>query len=239
VIDDKKVRAIDRGVPELHAQLFECSFKARGAALFIGAQIYSVLPPTYREIIALDFAYTANTSSDFNVALVMRESGGFFYIVEVLRRQTTDFTPDIAALHARYPNAQMWFCGMRQEVGLTNLLRSALNFPVFSVVAKEDKFTRALPCAAAWNDGRIGVPQSAPWLRDFISEVNLFAGTNRIHRHSEHDDQVDCMVTAFDRLSLGLGTTVGSPLAIPSQFGNGAYPHPTNGLGTVRTKFAF
>jgi predicted phage terminase large subunit-like protein len=239
VIDDKKVRAIDRGVPELHAQLFECSFKARGAALFIGCQVYSVLPATYRICIGLDLAYTANTSSDYNAAVVLLEHDGYYYVAEVVRRQALDFTPDIESLHRRYPSARFWFYSMRQEAGLVNLMRERLNFPVFSITARDDKFTRALPTASAWNDGRIGVPQSAPWLRDFISEVNLFAGTNRMHRHSEHDDQVDALVAAYDQLRAGVGTTVGAPIALTSQFGNGGYAPDANGFRSIRTKFAF
>jgi predicted phage terminase large subunit-like protein len=51
-----------------------------------------------------------------------------------------------------------------------------------------DKFCRAQPAAAGWNDGRVRVPMNAPWLGDFISEVTRFTGVG-----DKHDDQVDAL----------------------------------------------
>lgn len=68
---------------------------------------------------------------------------------------------------------------------------------VLDIQATADKFTRALPAAAAWNDGRIRVPVSAPWLPDFLGELAVFTGLG-----DAHDDQVDGLAhlyTLFDR----------------------------------------
>jgi phage terminase large subunit-like protein len=64
----------------------------------------------------------------------------------------------------------------------------------------QDKFTRALPTAAAWNDGRIRCPmQNQPdgrptpaWLGPFVEEVTRFSGVN-----DAHDDQVDALAHMY------------------------------------------
>jgi predicted phage terminase large subunit-like protein len=51
-----------------------------------------------------------------------------------------------------------------------------------------DKFCRAQPAAAAWNDGRLRIPTQAPWVQDFVGEVTRFTGQG-----DRHDDQVDAL----------------------------------------------
>ena len=52
-----------------------------------------------------------------------------------------------------------------------------------------DKFTRAQPAAAAWNQGRIRVPVNVPWVSPLLSETSSFTGTTA----DDHDDQVDAL----------------------------------------------
>lgn len=56
-----------------------------------------------------------------------------------------------------------------------------------------DKFTRAQPVIAAWNHGRVRVPERAPWLADFLAEVERFTGVS-----DRHDDQVDALAHAWN-----------------------------------------
>jgi predicted phage terminase large subunit-like protein len=68
-------------------------------------------------------------------------------------------------------------------------------FPVSLMAARWSKYVRAQRTAAAWSAGRILVPHSAPWLKDFLHEVHAFTGLT-----DTHDDQVDALVSAFDAL---------------------------------------
>lgn len=55
--------------------------------------------------------------------------------------------------------------------------------------ATTDKFTRSLPAAAAWNDGRIRLPTKPHhWAQPFLDEVCSFTGVG-----DAHDDQVDAL----------------------------------------------
>ncbi len=64
-----------------------------------------------------------------------------------------------------------------------------------SMRAVADKFTRALPVAAAWNSGKFKIPAQAQWLNDFLNEVCAFSG-----KGDAHDDVVDAFAAAFDNL---------------------------------------
>lgn len=69
---------------------------------------------------------------------------------------------------------------------------------IIEVTPTADKFTRTLPAAAAWNDGRIRTPVEAAWLGDFLYELSLFTGIS-----DPHDDQVDALAhlySTFDAL---------------------------------------
>ncbi len=68
------------------------------------------------------------------------------------------------------------------------------NLDVVDITPIGDKFTRALPVAAAWRDGRVRLPGAASWLEDFLDEVKIFTGLKDIH-----DDQVD-RFEKFDQL---------------------------------------
>jgi predicted phage terminase large subunit-like protein len=70
--------------------------------------------------------------------------------------------------------------------------------PIVGRVAQVDKFTRAIPVAAAWNTAKILLPERAPWLDAFTSEVCGFTGVS-----DRHDDQVDALAAAFDQLRTG------------------------------------
>ena len=63
---------------------------------------------------------------------------------------------------------------------------------IHEVAPMGDKFTRAQPVAAAWNDGRVRVPMHAPWLSDFLAEVASFTGVG-----DKHDDQIDALSQAY------------------------------------------
>jgi predicted phage terminase large subunit-like protein len=57
-----------------------------------------------------------------------------------------------------------------------------------------DKFMRAQGLAAAWNQGRVEVPQgSPPWLKPYLSEMQDFTGLG-----DAEDDQVDGSTLAWN-----------------------------------------
>lgn len=193
--------------------------------LFNGVRYYDTLPASYRVGIGIDLAVTPKTSSDYCVAVVLAESDGQYYVLDV-RRAHADvptFARTLRQLSDVYPGSRMLWYGMAAEKGTADLLREESGVRgLIGEITSQNKYVRAQPCAAAWNDvpamgaqparqGRIAVPRTAPWLRDFLAEVTTFDGLE-----TTHDDQVDALASAFDVLEMGKGTTV--PRAYSSAF---------------------
>lgn len=168
-------------------------------------------------IIGVDPAATEKTSADYSVAVVLAAVG---------KPGTVDFRADILEVwrgQVEIPRllqeclrlSKKWAAPLAIEaVGgfkavpqmLKQLDRTAR---IFEIHPLGDKFTRALPIAAAWNDGRVRVPMEAPWLADFISEVTKFTGVK-----DAKDDQVDALAHAYNSLSqFGYHTPYGSQRA--------------------------
>jgi predicted phage terminase large subunit-like protein len=175
--------------------------RVRGASLFHDLHNYEEPPKEYRVAIGVDFAYTAKTRSDFSVAVVLAESDGKFYVLDVVRAQEKlpDFCVRLRTLRATYPTSHWLWYASTTEQGMADLLREELKFPLRSELATADKHVRAQPVAGAWKAGKVLVPPRAPWLQAFASEVCGFTGVN-----DRHDDQVDALAAAFDQLHRGM-----------------------------------
>jgi predicted phage terminase large subunit-like protein len=207
------------------ASLFMGRPRPVGASVFRDVRYYSALPARYRVGIGVDLAYTAKTSSDFCVAVVMAaDDEGNYYVLDVRRAQADvpTFAGQLRALKAGNPGARMLWYTSTTERGLADLLREETGLPIVGEIATADKFTRAQRVAAAWNDvpetagrpGRAGcvyLPEGAPWLGPFVSEVCGFTGQG-----DRHDDQVDALAAAYDLLDRS--NVVRLPKATPTKF---------------------
>lgn len=70
------------------------------------------------------------------------------------------------------------------------------------------KLARAIPAIIWASEGKIWVPEKAPWLKDFLDEICLFTGDPDL---DAHDDQVDSLAYAVQELKRG-GFVPGKPL---------------------------
>ena len=182
------------------SSLYQGQPRTRGASVFDDVRFYDALPASYRVGVGLDLAYSAKTHADWSVAVVVAEHDGIFYVLNVVRMQATPpaFATKLKPLRAAHQGARWLWYTSTTEMGLADLLREGLGFPVMGEIAKADKFVRAQPVAAAWKAGKVLVPHNAPWLEAFVSEVAAFTGVN-----DRHDDQVDALAAAFDVLTRG------------------------------------
>lgn len=155
----------------------------------------------YKIIIGADPAATEKTSADYSVAVVMAFTGEFNTlgfrgdILEVYRDQV-----EIPKFVARLRDlALKWGAAIAVEAvggfkAVPQMLRNLdKRLRVVEAPALGDKFTRALPVAAAWNDGRIRIPHQSDWVSDFLAEVEKFTGVK-----DRHDDQVDAMAHCYN-----------------------------------------
>lgn len=199
----KSIEFLELQRRDLGPIMFEAMFQGRprpvGSDVFIDATLVDVndIPSYGRYAIGVDLAYTAKTSSDFSAAVVLMESGGRYYVREVVRAQQSpvDFGVRLKGLAARYPGAPVVWHGSGTEQGSADFLKRE-GIPLTFKPARNDKFVRAQPVSAQWNAGNVLVPQSAPWAARFIDEVTTFTGMG-----DAHDDQVDALASAFDALN--------------------------------------
>lgn len=149
-----------------------------------------------RMSIGVDFAYTAKTHADYSVAVVIGEIGNTLHVVDVVRVQveTRHFRERLMLLKAQYPIATMTAYVAATEQGGVEFIREG-GISIRGLIAKQDKFMRAVPVAAAWNMGAFKLPQTAQWLDTFTAEVCGFTGVS-----DKNDDQVDAFAAAFDGL---------------------------------------
>ncbi len=181
--------------------------RKRGERVFKGVHYYDRLPHHFSVGKGLDLAYTSRKSSHHSAGVVLLEdtdrptSERRWYVVDVRRHHgalinrpeiiggeatitnpgaAEDFVSKLQSVI--WPGAWHWFTSSTER-GVADLLTDK-GIPVEAVLATADKFSRAQPVAAEWNQGRILVPREAPWLREFVDEVGSFTGVS-----DKSDDQ--------------------------------------------------
>lgn len=156
----------------------------------------------YKIIIGADPAATEKTSADYSAAVVMAVTGEFNTldfkadILEVWRGQVEipEFVNRLRDLALKWdaPIAVEAVAGFKAVPQMLRNLDKKLK--ILEAPALGDKFTRALPVAAAWNDGRVRLPQyHEVWISDFLTEVEKFTGVK-----DSRDDQVDALAHAYN-----------------------------------------
>ncbi len=185
--------------------------RPRGGALFNQPEHYKA-PAVLNSkiIIACDPAATAKTHADYSVIVVgaaYRDDDGFpcLDILDVKRMQVE--IPQLVrelwgqALKWRAPVVVEATGGFKAVPQALRQMSKGLK--IIEIQPTQDKFTRSLPVAAAWNAGRVRLPPLAnenghprqdlpPWVFPFIEEVQSFTGLG-----DAHDDQVDALAHLF------------------------------------------
>lgn len=191
----------DRVGPYDWSSMYQGRPRPKGGAVFNQASTYEALPTSgVRYAIGIDVAYSAKTSSDYSVALVLARHGDIYYVVDVIRMQdkTPVFGRMVKALRAEYGGAPVVWYGSGTERGVADQLSETLGgVPIDFRAAVRDKFTRCQPCASHWNAGKVLLPKKPTFdLDSFVLEIGRFTGLN-----DAHDDQVDALAAAFDALT--------------------------------------
>lgn len=192
---------------------------AGGSVFHADPPLYSELPRAgYRGAFGLDLAYSASSHADYSICVELwrvehREVGlpddvpsptrekPLLYVVHVDRKQVDapSFALTLKANKAKRPWRMRWYAAGTEKGSADFLQRQKL--PIGVMPPKGDKFTRAIPVAAAWNEGRIllpdpeAFPAAAGWMADFLDVVQNFTGVKDLH-----DDDVDALAAAHDEL---------------------------------------
>lgn len=163
-------------------------------------------------VMAIDPAFGAGSGNDYSVAAVWGTLNGRFYLIDLWRKRVTypELRQAIGDLYRRYRVP-----ALIEDIGAGRILINEMRGGAY---AREDNTAVPtvpfkLPAISTATGGRmlgkrarvemisnfiegglVFLPESAPWLRDFIEEhANFPAG--------QHDDMVDTTVMALIRLS--------------------------------------
>lgn len=203
------------------ASMFQGEPRPRGATIFgdpARFDLYDHIAAGWRVVIGVDPAASQKTHADYSVIVVMAAKDDERRILAVYREQmeTPALARKCAEVQAAFGYAPLAIETNGVGKAVPQILREIdPTLKIHEVVSRADKFTRAQPLSAAWNAGRVLVPTAAPWVREYLSEMQNFTGMR-----DAHDDQVDATTHAFDYLTRhrldGVGTKTWGQRLMPT-----------------------
>ncbi|HEY1086375.1 MAG TPA: phage terminase large subunit, partial [Archangium sp.] len=202
------------------ASLYQGQPRARGDRVFGDAHVWSQLPLAYRAAGGVDTAYSEKKTADYSAVVKMLRQGDTYYVTDAarVREPAPLFQQRLRVMHDAEPTMRWCWYVATSELGAAAFFAAGqYKVPMRGEVAKADKFIRAMRYAAAWNAGKVLVPQSAPWLNDFLAEHAGFTGVN-----DKRDDYIDAAVAAFDELNSSAGTGHAVSVPIPASWSRGS-----------------
>lgn len=193
--------------------LYQGHPRPRGGKIFRDPSWYTRLPKIFAGAYGIDLAYTKKTSADWSVCVLMyREDRDgrdpLYYVVHMDRAQVEApaFALTLRARHAQRKAAKMfWRAGGTEKGAAQFLIRMGL--PIVVRNPPGDKLVSATPLAAAWNDGRVVLPDidvfpdEAEWVLALLDRVRDFTGAT-----GGKDDEIDALGNAFDALDISQET---------------------------------
>lgn len=190
-------------------------FKTTGRQLFItspsGARYLTNPTPDTEFIQSWDLAFKGTTTSDWVVGQVWLRVGAELHLIDQVRGRWgfSETQQQVLALTAKYPQA------------LTKLIEDKANGPaiidslkkkvpgIVPVTPDGGKEARAHAVNPLIEAGNVHLPESAPWVGEFLEEAAAFP-------NGKHDDQVDAMTQALNRLMIRIfdKKNTGAPVAL-------------------------
>ena len=185
--------------------------RLKGSALELKSML-GLTPVFYIDFAATE-KQTQKNDPDFSCVLVgARDQLGRLIILDVWRRQTADYSVIArTVIHMHKLWRPRFVKGERGA--LLNLFQPVLrqqmkligHFLTLEPLAgrRQDKVERSMPLQGMLNAGIVGVPENAPWLDNFTTEMRGFP-------NAAHDDQLDPafdLANDFDTLPQGNAPT--------------------------------
>ena len=176
-----------------------------GGGLIKGAwfQRYKDTPPErqiMRRAIFADTAMKTGERNDYTVFMdALQAKDGRVYVINVWRKKVDavgllTLAKDVWA-SAKGKAAAMYIEDKASGTGLIQQLQQGAQFiPVIPVPRTKDKLTRLMEVQAKLEAGTVLLPESAPWVADFVTECEGFTADDS---HA-FDDQIDPLIDAIN-----------------------------------------
>jgi len=158
-------------------------------------QYYRSVPAFERKIQSWDTAFKDKKMADYSVCTTWGETRTGYYLVDVWRGKVEfpELKRIAIALYGRDTPDAVLVEDMASGQSLVQELQRNTKIPVLPIKVDRDKVARAYAATPLIEVGKVYLPESAPWLFDYIEELAAFPnGTN--------DDQVDSTTQALSYL---------------------------------------
>lgn len=162
---------------------------------------YTELPPVINRIVqSWDTAFKKNEENDFSVCGTYAETPLGFYMLDLWRGRVEfpELKRVAQSLYQKWNPAVVLIEDKASGQSLIQELRTT-SLPVIGVPVENDKIARAHSVAPTTESGRVFLPDNAPWVHDFVNELEDFP-------NGEHDDQVDQFSQAITYMKTSAAT---------------------------------
>jgi predicted phage terminase large subunit-like protein len=151
----------------------------------------------WRIVQSWDTASKTSELNDYSVCTTWSVEDDKFYLLDVFRRRLNypDLKRAIIAHASAYGSPTVLIEDKSSGTQLIQDLRNERQLDVveYKPPAGTDKIMRLHACSDRFENGRVLLPERAPWLDDYLTELLGFPG-------ARHDDQVDSTTQALDYL---------------------------------------
>jgi predicted phage terminase large subunit-like protein len=159
------------------------------------------LPAAFERVLqSWDTANKATELSDFSVCTSWGVLGKNLYLIDVLRRRME--YPDLKrAVREQYERFNPGVVLIEDKASGTQLVQELIAEGLHAVTRyrpQSDKVMRMHAQTATIENGFVHVPEKAPWLAQYLSELTAFP-------NGKHDDQVDSTAQVLDWFKRGSG----------------------------------
>jgi predicted phage terminase large subunit-like protein len=166
---------------------------------------YAQLPDRFLRIVqSWDCAFKTGRTNDYSVCATIGVTDTGFYLLSLFRAKIEfpELKRKVAELADAWRPSEIYIEDAASGSSLVQELKLSTTFPVIAIPVDRDKETRANAVTGYFESGRVLFPADAPWLTELEDELSSFPG-------SLHDDQVDAIVQALNRLRTGSSGELG------------------------------
>lgn len=153
---------------------------------------YKELPRFDRKVQSWDTAFKDKQLNDYSVCTTWGETRNGFYLIDVWRAKVEfpELKRVALALYDRDIPDVVLVEDKASGQSLVQELERNTRIPVFPIKVDANKVARANAATPLIEAGKVYLPESAPWLFDYIEELSAFP-------NAKHDDQVDSTTQAL------------------------------------------
>lgn len=159
-------------------------------------QYYTELPALVYKVLSVDATFKEGEKNDFVAIEVWGKVNEDYYLVDLIKKRMgfVDTCEAIRSLYKTHTDTSYIYIEDKANgSAIIDVLSKEMTCPIVPVKPEGGKVARANAISALVERGAVHLPKFAPYLEDFVSECGAFPT-------GAHDDQVDAMTQALNRL---------------------------------------